>query len=218
MRPPILFTIGHSNHRAETFFALLKKHAITAVADVRSVPFSRFTPPFNRKSLEATLPQHGLHYVFLGTELGARRTERACYVDGQARYDRIAALPLFHAGLERLRHGAAAHTIALICRERDPLECHRTILVCRHLRQEFIINHIHHDGSLESHAEAENRLLKLAGVGNTELFDGPEDLIARAYDVQGDKIAFREDRSDDARGADDRHTRGSKTPRRPAGE
>ena len=141
-----LYTVGHSNHECEKFLDLLTPHQITAVADVRSQPYSQYTPQFNRETLEAALGRRRIKYVFMGKELGARREERECYVGGQARYDLIAGLPAFLQGLERLRRGAKTQRIALLCSEKDPLACHRTILVCRQLRGEFAIEHILEDG------------------------------------------------------------------------
>lgn len=117
--PYAIFTIGYATHSSEEFVALLKKHAVTAVANVRSSPYGRDVD-FGREVLKAALPVHGIQYVFLGRELGARREERECYVDGQASYDRIARLPLFQQGLERVRQGARKHAIALMCRRRTP--------------------------------------------------------------------------------------------------
>src|SRR3569832_154344 len=101
-----LFTIGHSTHSAEKFLELLRRHQVTAIGDVRSSPFSAWTPQFNRSALEPTLKSAGIHYVFLGDELGARRVEREVYADGVARYERIVKLPSFQTGLERVRKGA----------------------------------------------------------------------------------------------------------------
>ena len=187
-----LFTIGHSNQECARFLELLGRHEITAVADVRSQPYSQFTPQFNRETLEAALGQRRIKYVFLGRELGARREERECYVVGQARYDRIRTLPLFQQGLERLRRGIMSERIALMCSEKDPITCHRTILVCRELRAEMAIGHILEDGGLESIADAETRLLKLMGLPEGDLFSEREELIERAYDMQARAIAYAE--------------------------
>src|SRR5688500_8953655 len=135
-----LFTIGHSIHTVERLLELLRQHQIAALADVRSSPFSAWTPQFNRPALEASLRAAGIQYVFLGDELGARRSETEVYVDGVARYERIAKTPAFQAGLERVRKGIRKLRLSLICAEKDPLECHRTILVCRNLRRDAVIS------------------------------------------------------------------------------
>ena len=187
-----LLTVGHSNHEAGLFLELLARHGVTAIADVRSQPYSQFNPQFNRETLEHVLAKGCVHYVFLGRELGARRAERECYVSGKARYELIARLPLFMQGLERLRHGAAAQRIALLCSEKDPLTCHRFILICRQLRGEFAIEHILEDGRLEAQAAAEDRLLELVGLPTADLFQSKEQLVEQAYDKPGEAIAFVE--------------------------
>lgn len=189
---PELFTIGHSTQSWEQFHDRLVCHRIDAVGDVRSSPYSARLPQFNREILERALKSAGIHYVFLGNELGARRSERECYVDGIARYDRIARTPAFHSGLERVRKGVGRFRLALMCAEKDPLECHRTILVCRELRNEFEIRHILDDGKMENHSDAESRLLAEERVPSEDFFISREELIARAYDRRGAKIAFHE--------------------------
>ena len=194
-----LFTIGHSDHAADVFLALLRAHGVTALADVRSSPYSRWSPQFNREVLAATLEGDGVRYVFLGAELGARRSEPECYEDGKARYPLVARAPLFRQGLERVRRGAGNFRIALMCAEKDPLTCHRAILVCRHLRDSIPnIQHIREDGRLESHHELESRLLAVAGLPEGDLFQSREELLERAYDWQGERIAYEEARSPEA--------------------
>jgi len=188
-----LFTIGHSNHTMFDFLRLLRSHAITALVDVRSNPYSRLHPQFNRKVLAADLRKAKITYVFLGEELGARRVETACYVDSRADYGSIAQLPIFQQGLQRVREGIRQHRIALMCAERDPLDCHRVILVCRHLRKEGItLQHIREDGSLESHEDLEKRLVDRLEI-EPDLFNGTQNfdqLVEKAYDIQGQKIAY----------------------------
>jgi len=191
----VIYTIGHSTHELEPFIGLLKRHEVTAVADVRSQPLSRL-PHFNREQLSAALKAQGIEYVFLGRELGARREERDCYEGGQALYERIASLPAFREGLARLERGADEHIIAIMCAEKEPLDCHRTILVCRHLRGNSLrIRHILADGTLEAHEHTEERLVKLTGV-EASLFEPNvtrQELIERAYDARGHEIAYRAD-------------------------
>jgi len=188
-----LFTIGHSNHEIGVLLELLRRHSVHAVSDVRSQPYSSRFPQFNQPLLKRELEAIGLRYVFLGHELGARREEACCYVDGLARYDLVAKTDAFAKGLDRVLRGLMKYRIALLCAERDPLTCHRTILVCRNLRGKgFPIQHILADGSLESHEAAENRMLGMLGKDQLSLFATHEQLLEQAYDEQGQKIAFRQ--------------------------
>jgi uncharacterized protein (DUF488 family) len=188
-----LFTIGHSDHEMATLVELLRQHQVEVVADVRSQPYSARLPQFNRELLERGLQANGIQYVFLGRELGARRDEAECYIDGQARYELVAKTIAFAKGLQRIRNGLGKFNVALLCAEKDPLTCHRTILVCRHLRGlGFPIQHIHEDGSLESHEAAEERLLQITDDAEPFLFASRLEQIERAYDRQGLKIAYRQ--------------------------
>jgi uncharacterized protein (DUF488 family) len=196
---PSLFTIGHSNHEMEAFVALLNQHGVTAIADVRSQPYSRFTPQFNREVLAEALKRVGIRYVYFGRELGARRSERESYRAGQARYELIKELPAFREGLDRIRRGVGTQRIALMCAEKDPITCHRTVLVCRQLRADLDIGHILDDGTIETNEQAESRLLDLAGLPPGNLFQPRAELVEQAYDAQADKIAYRE--ADDATAA-----------------
>jgi len=190
-----LYTIGHSDHSAEKFGELLRRHEITAIADVRSSPYSQRVPHFNRELLARELERLGIRYVFLGLELGARRSEAACYEDGRARYSLIAEAPLFQEGLNRVRGGIEKHRIALMCAEKDPLTCHRSILICRNLKPDLPrIEHILDDGTLEPHEELESRLLDHSGLAEPDLFMTDEERLERAYDWQAERIEYREAR------------------------
>lgn len=195
LKKSTIYTVGHSTHDIDAFIELLAIHHIDVVADVRSRPFSRIAH-FNREALEAALKVNSIKYVFLGRELGARRDERECYDASQAVYERIATLPAYRQGLDRLKRGAQKHTITLMCAEKEPLDCHRTVLVCRHLREMgFDIRHILADGSVEKHEDTEKRLVEL--TGETKSLFEPElcehDLIERAYTTRGKQIAYRAD-------------------------
>jgi len=187
-----LFTIGHSTHELKVFLDLLKIHKVGAIADVRSQPYSSRFPQFNKESLERALKQNHIRYVFLGKELGARRTEDCCYVDGQAKYELVAKTSAFTRGIERVLRGLSKYRLSLLCSERDPLTCHRTILVCKHLRgRGFEIDHILADGTLESQEELEDRMLKTLGKSQPSLFASREETIEQAYEEQGGRIAYR---------------------------
>jgi uncharacterized protein (DUF488 family) len=186
-----VYTIGHSTHPLDEFIALLRKHGVTAVADVRSAPYSRFNPQFNKDALSAELKANGIQYVFLGRELGARTEDRSCYEDGRVRYGRLARTPLFNAGIERVLRGAESYRLALLCAEKEPLDCHRTLLVGRELEAHGAsVVHIHADGRLETQSDALTRLLTLLGLPEGDLFRQREELIEEACARQEAKIAY----------------------------
>jgi uncharacterized protein (DUF488 family) len=114
-----IFTIGHSTHDIGHFIRLVQLHAVTAVADVRSVPASRYTPQFNRDALKRALRDVGVKYVFLGSELGARSDDPDCYVNGQVQFDRLTRTAVFAEGIERLLSGMAKERIAVMCAEQE---------------------------------------------------------------------------------------------------
>jgi uncharacterized protein (DUF488 family) len=191
MTEQMLYTIGHSNRTIDKFIELLKENRVDAIADVRSSPFSGMNPQYNREVLKQTLSSNGIAYVFLGKELGARRDEDSCYVDGVARYEKIAVTEAFRAGLDRIRLGVKSRRIAMMCAEKDPLTCHRTILICRYLKGHVSIAHIIEPGGLERHEDAEDRLMRLFGLNNRTLFESRDEVLAEAYEKQGNKIAYR---------------------------
>jgi uncharacterized protein (DUF488 family) len=193
----LIYSVGHSSQSIEQFITQLQRHEIQLVADVRSQPYSRRYPHFSRERLQKSLLVAGIRYLFLGRELGARRDEPQCYVEGQASYREIVKLPNFRRGIERLLEGTDKHRIALMCAEHDPLTCHRTILVCRELRRHAVgIKHILRGGGLEDHAQAERRLIEeeLGSRDQAELFarsDNAEQLVERAYSARAARLAHR---------------------------
>ncbi|HEY6733645.1 MAG TPA: DUF488 domain-containing protein [Roseiarcus sp.] len=185
-----LYTVGHSNHSIEKFICLLTANGITAVADVRSRPFIRRHPQFNKERLASALTQPGIAYVFLGKELGARSEDPSCYENGKVQYPRLAATAAFKAGIERVLAGAAKFRLALMCAEMEPLDCHRTLLVSRALESAGAsLAHILADGSVESQEKTMSRLIDLVGLPKEDLFERG-DLIAAACRIREDKIAY----------------------------
>jgi len=190
-----LFTIGYSNRSIEDLIALLRQHKITALCDVRSAPYSSRNPLYNREIFKQSLKLHNIEYVFLGEELGARPKDLSCYVEGKAIYEKIAATTLFKKGLERVKLGLEkGYTLALMCAEKDPMTCHRTILICRNLRGQGVdIEHIIDHKTIETQADLEKRLIALLKLYPDMFKDtDPNALIERAYDAQGDRIAYVE--------------------------
>jgi uncharacterized protein (DUF488 family) len=200
-RTPI-FTIGHSNHSLDAFMGLLKRHGVTAIADVRSQPFSRRNPHFNREELEPALKQDGIVYVFLGDQLGGRPGQPSLYdADGRVDYQRVRTQDFFERGLERLDNARRKYTVALLCSEENPLDCHRGLMIAPALSERGIATaHIRGDGALETAAQLEQRLLDETGVDGGFL-DGlfaatftdadRRELLTEAYRTMARKKSFR---------------------------
>lgn len=186
-----LYTIGHSTHALEHVLGLLELHRITAVCDVRSSPYSRRNPQFDRETLKKALESRGVRYVFLGGELGARTSDESCYEDGRVQYDRLASTETFQRGLERVKAGMTRFRVALLCAEKDPINCHRTILVCRRIKgPDVTIQHILENGELEPQEDTERRLVKKFGLEQRELFDDETSAVDAAYKLQEERIAY----------------------------
>jgi uncharacterized protein (DUF488 family) len=196
-----LFTIGHSNHDLDRFLALLQSNGVTAVADVRSRPYSRRLPHFNRPWLESELAARDFVYVFLGDLLGGRPTAAELYdEEGRVVYERVRETAAFQRGLEHLLQGMQERRIALMCSEEDPLDCHRGLMITPALVERGVAPlHLRKDGSAETTAAVEQRLLKETQLDSRlepDLFRSATDtevrcVLAEAYAMMGRKKAYR---------------------------
>ena len=185
-------TIGHSNHSLEGFLTILRQHRVAAVADVRSAPYSRFNPHFSREALATALKSAGIGYLYFGRELGGRPADSACYENGRVRYERVAQTNGFRHGVARLLDNANKQRIAVMCAEKDPLDCHRTLLVAPALEAcGARVAHILSDGELEAHAQTMDRLLaKFDFDPDGDLLQTRQEFIAQAVRLQAEGIAF----------------------------
>jgi uncharacterized protein (DUF488 family) len=200
---PHLLSIGHSNHDLDRFLALLRDAGVTAVADVRSRPYSRRLPHFSRPELERALREAGIAYAFLGDALGGRPDSPDLYdEDGSVNYERVRTTAAFQRGLDRLCQAAEEFRVALLCAEEDPLDCHRGLMITPALAERGVQpGHLRKDGRVESTPEMEARLLAETGVGGGML-DGlfatmisDEDrrrLVAEAYRAMARRKGFRQ--------------------------
>jgi uncharacterized protein (DUF488 family) len=177
-----LFTIGHSNIPAERFITMQRAAGVSAVVDVRSTPFSRFCPWFSAKNLASLLADAGIGHLSYGEVLGGRPRDPSLYRDGVIDYEAVARQREFLTALDRLIDEAARRLVCIMCSEREPLDCHRCLLVARALAARGLrIGHILCDGTIEPHGATEQRLLALE-VGSDDLFaTGQQERLAAAY-------------------------------------
>jgi len=191
-----LYTVGHSNVAAERFIAMLRAQRVSAIADVRSAPVSRFCPWFSAKNLAPLLAREEIGYLPYGEALGGRPRDPELYCDGVADYEAMARRPQFEDALTRLIADAArcrgAGRLCLLCAEREPLDCHRCLLLAPALAARGLsIGHIMHDGAIEPQAATERRLLELAGDDGNLFVTGQHDRLAAAYRRRSRAVAYR---------------------------
>jgi hypothetical protein len=127
-----IYTVGHSNVLQARFIALLQRHGVQSLVDVRSAPYSRYAPHFNRPDLEDAVERASIRYLYLGEELGGRPPTDDYYdAESHVLYGRVAVAPFFLDGLERLKDEAGVYRAAIMCSEEDPTNCHRHLLIAR---------------------------------------------------------------------------------------
>jgi uncharacterized protein (DUF488 family) len=188
------FSLGHSSLSFERFLELLRSAGVSAVADVRSSPFSKRAPWFSQREFKAGLSQNAIAYAFLGDELGGRPKAPGLFRAGVADYLAMAETAAFKSGLDRLLQGSEKHRIALVCSERDPLHCHRCLLVGRQLVLRGVeTRHIHPNGSEETQKEAEERLLREENLAADDLLWPKVERLSEAYVRRNKQVAYSVD-------------------------
>ncbi|HEX9039048.1 MAG TPA: DUF488 domain-containing protein [Ktedonobacterales bacterium] len=150
-----VYTAGHSNIPQARFIALLQRHGIQSLVDVRSAPYSRYVPHYNRPELEDAVERQGIRYLYLGDELGGRPPTEDYYdTASHVLYARVAVAPFFLNGLERLKDEVGVYRTAIMCSEEDPTNCHRHLLIARVLeRQGVRVLHIRGDDREQTEAD-----------------------------------------------------------------
>lgn len=187
-----LLSIDHSNIAIEPFLAMLHKAGVSAITDVRSVPSSRRFPWFSKNNLARRLAGEGIAYAANGDALGGRPRDDNLYRDGVADYEAMTVQPEFLSALDQLVETAARARVCLMCAEREPLDCHRCVLVARSLaRRGLVIGHILHGGPVEPHAATERRLVALDGDACDLFAAGQQERLAAAYRRRARAVAFR---------------------------
>ncbi|WP_417827560.1 DUF488 family protein [Thalassospira sp.] len=165
-----IFTVGYAGHDRTSLLALFKAHRITAVADIRTFKRSSYWTAFDSDAFGPFLRENGIAYVFMGDVMGGKPQDPGLYPDGQLDYGLMAARSDFKSGIDRLVSGAEKYRICLMCAEKDPLDCHRTLLIAPALRAAGIdLCHLV-DGRVETQSETDARMIALNGGDVPDLF------------------------------------------------
>lgn len=205
--PDLLYTVGYSGFIIDDFLSALHKYNIDAIVDVRSYPYSSFYKDYDKESLIKHLKRHGVMYGNFAYEFGARQEDKSLYLDGRLDFEKFAKTKRFQNGVDRIITGASqGHVCALLCAEKNPILCHRTILVARaFFERGFDVQHIVPSSvgaGIRAHVEIENEILeqldKKNGRGQISLFEANaiyeksrEEKLVEAYRLQNDIIGFR---------------------------
>lgn len=190
----MLYSIGYATKALDDFLDQLAQHRIYAIADVRSVPYSKAFFDYHQPALAASLKATGIHYVYLGEELGPRSKDPAHYDDsGQVQFERLQQSDLFGQGIERLNNGLTKGLrIALLCAEKDPGVCHRSLLISEYLldRQGLDTAHICHNGELETHHALRERLMTENNI-TPDMLTPACQCQKLAWQAQSQRFAYR---------------------------
>lgn len=188
----IIYTIGYSSYGIDEFVSTLLKMSIEVLVDVRTNPFSKYRPEFDKEKLKNILNKNCIKYLYLGKELGGRPEGREYYKNGKVSFELLSESPIFMKGLRRLSEGANVYTIVLMCAEKDPLNCHRGILISKKLHmQGNDVNHILEDGNIETMQDMEERLLRHLKLEQYELFPDSDTLLSKAYRIQEAHVSYQ---------------------------
>lgn len=180
MTDTTIYSIGHGNKKIEEFIEELKSFNILFLLDIRSKPYSKWSPQFNQSQLEIELKKNGITYVFVGDSLGGLPEDRGCYdFNGKVVYDIIKDKDFFKEGLKRLTTANEKHLkLAIMCSESKPEECHRSKLIGQELlKQNISVKHITAKFKFKSQELVMSELTK--GNGLVDLFGEVTDFTSR---------------------------------------
>lgn len=193
----ICYTIGHSTSSIEKFLSLLEENKINCIVDVRSFPYSKIASQYNKDEIKKTLKTNNIYYIFLGKELGARYNDLNLFENGIVSFKKVSITQNFQSGIKRIVDGInKKYKIALMCSERDPINCHRFSLISRELHKIGIeVLHIFDNGILLSNEELEKKLIEIyisdfKQLSLLEVQCNDEDLIEKIYEKHNKKIGF----------------------------
>lgn len=195
-----IYTIGHSSHTIENFVNLLKEYDINCIVDVRSTPYSKFHSQFNRENIKSELKKHGIYYIFMGEELGARRSDRSLYtIKGYLDFEKTVKSSKFLKGISRIKEGLSkGFNIVLMCSEKDPMACHRSIMIAKYFSDNnFIVKNILDNGVIITQEEITKKLVDIYFPNRDQISMLPEEnikdyeeLVRRSYRQRNEEIGY----------------------------
>ena len=193
----IIYTIGHSNYQLEYFLKLLNVFKINIIVDVRGIPYSKYASQYNKESIQRYLQKNNIQYIFMGEELGARSKDPSLYsLGGKLNFEQLSKTKLFNIGIDRIKNGInKGYNIAIMCTEKEPIDCHRSILVARKLHDQGIeIYHILENGNHKTHKQLEQELLDFYFTERMQISLFEENnymnLIEKAYLCKNKEIGY----------------------------
>ncbi len=176
-----IYTIGYGGRSIEQFIELLHRYKIGFLIDIRSQPHSRFNQQFSKDTFEKVLRQHHIRYVFMGDTLGGRPNDSTCYADGKVDYSKVREKAFYQQGINRLHTAWEKQiSVALMCAELKPQECHRSKLIGNTLcDQNIAVAHIDGTGELKTQQE----VMQLLHGDQPSLFDEKINFSRKKYTV-----------------------------------
>lgn len=195
-----MYTIGYSSFKIEEFIDVLKKYKITCLIDVRSNPYSKFYVDFNKENLQNILRRKGIIYRNYKFEFGAQQEDLQYHTDGYLDFAKYTKSKSFIEGVEKIEAGIKmGYTFVLMCAEKDPSTCHRSIMVAREFYNSgYVIKNILSDSSYELQDDIEQRLVDEFFPDRNQISFFPENLsweemVHRSYKCRNSEIGYRLD-------------------------
>lgn len=192
MKTGSIFSIGYSSfgNDAAQMIEILNEHEINVLIDVRSSPYSSYYTAFNKENLELSLKKENIYYRNYAKEFGARQEDLDLYPFGYLDFERFSKTDEFKSGVTRVENSLAhGYNVVFMCSEKEPVSCHRAILVTRAFSNlGYQITHLLPEKKSKTQADIETELLQMHP---RSLFDDfNEDEIVLAYRKQNEKIGF----------------------------
>lgn len=185
------------------FIGLLNQHGIDYVLDVRSTPYSKYAEQYNKENISRELKFVNIKYSFMGKYFGARPQNKELYHDdGFLDFERVRESQDFKKGFENVVWGLnQGHKIALMCTEKEPIDCHRAILVARAFEmQRIYAKHILSDGNILTQQQLDEQLLQKyfpdrmqLSLFSYEKEISEEEYLAEAYKKRNVEIGYYTD-------------------------